>query len=84
VDAEILLAAVVVDDADRREAESPRLQHLADDELAGIARSDDEHLLAPRHEPAGSRPLEDRPRGEARAGNEGQEQEPVDDGYPAG
>ena len=37
---------VVVDEADRAVADLPRLQHLADDELAGVAGAHDQHLLA--------------------------------------
>ncbi len=46
VDAEVLLARVVVDDPDRRVAELARALHLLDHELTRVAGADDDHFLA--------------------------------------
>ena len=77
VDAEVLLARVVVDEADRRVREQPVALHLAQDQLAGVAGADDQHLLAARDEPA-ARPLEQRAREEPRAGHEREQQQVVE------
>ncbi len=52
VQAEVLLARVVVDEPDRRVAERRVAEHLAQDQLRGVARADDEHLLAARDDRA--------------------------------
>ena len=62
VEAQVALARVVVEQADRRVAERRGALHLLHDELAGVAGADDDRLLAARHDPAGQRPLDDRPR----------------------
>ena len=53
VQAQVLLARVVVDEADRRVAEARVAQHLADHELRRVAGADDEHLLAARDDRPG-------------------------------
>ena len=58
VQADVLLARVVVDEADRRVAAGGRLEHLAHHELRGIARSDDDHFLAASDERSGAGPLD--------------------------
>ena len=45
-DARVPLARVVVDETDRRVREHARALHLLDDEAAGVARADDDDLLA--------------------------------------
>ena len=57
VEPHVLLAGVVVDEPDRRVAELPALEHLADDELARVAGADDQRLLAARDEAAPPGPL---------------------------
>ena len=83
VDAQVLLARVVVEQADRRVAELRRALELAQDQLSGVARADDHDLAATRHEAAGRRPLDQRAREQARAGDEREQQQHVDDGDPA-
>ena len=51
VEAHVLLAGLVVDEPDRRVAELRALQHLADDQLARVARADDQRRLAAGDEP---------------------------------
>ena len=77
VDAEVALARVVVDEADRRVGEPRVALHLADDELAGVAGADDEHLLAARDDPAFGA-LDQRAREQPRAGDERQQQQVVE------
>ena len=77
VQAEVLLARVVVDQADRRVAERRALQHLLDDQLRRVAGTDDDHLLAARDQPPAGRPLHHRPREHARAGDERKQEQPV-------
>ena len=77
VQAQVLLARVVVDQADRRVAERRALQHLLDDQLRGVAGADDDHLLAARDEAAAGRPLHHRAREHARAGDEREQEQPV-------
>src|SRR5262249_28429030 len=60
VDADVLLARVVVDEPDRRVGEPAVALHLAYDELAGVAGPDDQDLAAPGDDPAG-RALDQRP-----------------------
>ena len=60
VDAEVALARVVVDEADRRVGQPPVALHLADEQLPGVARTDDEHLLAARDDAAGGRSISER------------------------
>jgi hypothetical protein len=83
VDAEVFLAPVIVDEADGRVAERARLQHLADDELPRVSGADDDHLLAACDEAPRGRALEDRARRETRAGDERDQEQPVDDGDSA-
>ena len=77
VDAEVLLARVVVDDPDRRVAELARALHLLDHELARVAGADDDHFLASGDQPRRGRPLEDAPCQETRAGDKPEEQHAV-------
>ncbi len=77
VQTEILLARVVVDQADRGVAERRRLQHLADDQLRGVSGADDEYLLPASDDPAWRRPLHDRANEEAGAGNQHQREQEV-------
>ena len=44
VDADVLLARVVVDEPDRRVGEPPVALHLAHDQLTRVAGADDQHL----------------------------------------
>ena len=83
VHAEVLLARVVVDEADRGVAEGARLQHLADHELARVAGSHDDDLLAAGDKAGRARPLEDRSREQARARYEREQQQPVEDRHAA-
>ncbi len=78
VQAQVLLARVVVDQADRRVAEVGRAQDLLQHQLGGVARTDDDHLLAARHDRAALRALDDRPRQHPRSRHERQRQQPVD------
>jgi len=83
VDTEVLLAVVIVDQADRRVAELSVALQLADHELAGVAGADDQYLLAPRDE-AGPWPLDHRPREKARSRDQAEQQQPVHDRDRAG
>ncbi len=78
VQAQVLLARVVVDQADRGVAERRCAQHLLQHQLRGVARPDEDHLLAARDDRAALRPLDDRAREHARAGDERQGQQAVD------
>jgi len=77
VDADVLLARVVIDEADRRVAELRVAVHLADRVARRFAGSDHEHLLAARDEAARRRPLEHRPREQPRPGDEREQDQPV-------
>ena len=77
--ADVLLPWVVVDEPDRRVAERGRPQHLLDDQLRGVARAHHHRLLAARDDPAGQRPLDQRPREHAHTGDEGETQEQIDE-----
>ncbi len=79
VDAVAALARVVVDEADRRVVQLPVALHLAHHQLAGVARADDQHLLAVGDEPGG-RPLDQRAREQPRAGDEREQQQEVERG----
>ena len=79
VQAHVLLAPVVVDEPDRRVAERRVAEHLLDDQLRGVARADDDRLLAARDDAAGSRSLEDRAREQARTGHERETEQQVDE-----
>ena len=83
VDAEVPLARVVVDEADRGVGEPRVALHLADDELAGIAGADDEHALAAGDDSA-LRPLDQRAREQPRAGDEREQQQEVESDDPLG
>ena len=82
VEAEVLLARVVVDEPDRGVAETRALEHLADGELRGVSRADDDDLLAARDERSLRRALDQRAREEAGAGDEREQEERVDDPDP--
>ena len=75
----ILLARIVVDEADRRVAERRVAQHLPQDQLRRVARADDQHLLAARDDRACGRPLDERTGEEPHAHDEREQQEQVDD-----
>ncbi len=79
VEPEVLLARVVVHEPDGRVAERRVAQHLPEDQLGRVTGADDEHFLATRHERARGRSLDDRPREQAHAHDEGEQQEQVDD-----
>ena len=79
----VALANVVVDEPDRRVAD-PAALHLLDDQLARVARADDDHLFPARDQPGRCRTLEDRPREQARSGDEREQEQPVDERDPAG
>jgi hypothetical protein len=78
VQAHVPLARVVVDEPDRRVAERGRAQHLLQHQLGRVAGTDEDHLLAPRHDRAALRALDDRPRQHPRAGDEGEREQAVD------
>ena len=79
VEAQIPLSGIVVQQADRGVAERRRALHLLDHELAGVARADDDRLLAARDEPPGQRPLDQRAGKQARARDERQAEKQVDE-----
>ena len=72
------LVAVVVDQPDRRVAGEPVREHLAQDQVAGVAGADDQHLLALRHERAAARPLHQRAGEHARAAEQDQREHEVE------
>jgi hypothetical protein len=76
-DPRVPLPRVVVDEPDRRVVEHPRPLHLLHDQSAGVARADDDHLLAARHHHQ-PRPLDHRAREETRARDECEREEQVD------
>ena len=77
VDLDLLLLRVVVDEADRRVRERAVALDLADEQLPGVAGAHDQHLFAVRDE-ARLRPLEQRAREQARAGDEREQEQEVD------
>jgi hypothetical protein len=79
VQADVLLARVVVDQADRRVAARRRLEHLADHELRCVTRSDDDDFLAARHERSRAGPLDQAARKQPGAGDQREEDQPVED-----
>ncbi len=83
VESKVLLARIVVDETDRRIAQIRVLEHFAEDQLAGIARADDEYVAPAGNQPRAAGPLEDRPRGEPGSRDEPDEDQPVDDDDPA-
>ncbi len=83
VQAQVLLPRIVVDEADRRVAERRRTQHLAEDLLGRISGPDDDDFLASRDHGADRGPLDQRAGKEPRAGDEGQQEQEVDDPDPA-
>ena len=78
VDPEVLLARVVVEQADRRVAEVRRTLELAQDQLSRVAGADDDDLAPARHQAARRRALDQRAREEARPCDEREQQEQVD------
>ena len=50
MEAQVALAGIIVNDPDRRVAESRVSQHLLDHELGRIAGPDDDRLLAAGHD----------------------------------
>ena len=81
LDPVVALARVVVDEPDGGIAD-PAALHLLDDQLARVAGADDDHFLPAGDEAGRRRALEDRPREQARAGDEREQEQPVDDGDP--
>ena len=79
--AQILLARIVVDETDRGITEARRTLHLADHQLRRVAGSGDDHLAPARDERRRARPLDQGSRDQAGAGDERHEQEPVEDGH---
>jgi len=77
VDAQVLLARVVVDQPDRRVAELAVALHLADRELARVAGADHQHLLAAGDETAGTGARDHAAGEQARAGDQPEEEQPV-------
>src|SRR5919108_1708618 len=78
VEAKVALARIIVDETDRRVAEGPVLQDLLDDQLSRVSGPDDEDLLAARDKAAPARTLDQRPREQARARDEGEQEQGVD------
>ncbi len=72
------LVAVVVDQPDRRVAGQPVAQHLAQDQVAGVTGTDDQHLLPLRHERAAARSLDQRAGEDARAAEQDQREHEVE------
>ena len=81
MDAQVPLAAVVVDQADRRVAELRIALELADHELARVTRADDEHFLAARDDPLRG-PFHQRSSEQAGAGDERKRQQQVQGSDP--
>ena len=79
----VLLARVVVDESHRLVPEPAALQHLADDELAGVARAHDEDLLTARDEAAPAGSLDQRPHQEPDARHEREDEHQVDGDDPS-
>jgi hypothetical protein len=79
----VLLARVVVHEPDRRVAERRVPEHLAENDLSGVAGSHDDDLLATRHDGAGRGALDQRPRQEPSAHDEREKDQQVDDPDPA-
>ncbi len=72
------LVAVVVDQPDRRVAGEAVREHLAQDQVAGVAGADDQHLLALGDERAAARALDQRAREHARAAEQDQREDEVE------
>jgi hypothetical protein len=77
------LARVIVDEPDRRRGDDLRALELLHDQPAGIAGADDQHLPAARDDPALG-PLDHGSREQARARDEGEQQQRIDERHPAG
>ncbi len=84
VEAQVLLAAVVVDDPDRGVSEGGVAQHLLDDALTRIARADDDRFPPAGHDVRGRRALQDRAGSEPRAGDEREAEQKVERPHPDG
>jgi hypothetical protein len=78
VDTDVLLAGVVVDQADRRVAGRGRLEHLTDHELCRVTSPDHDHFLATSHERRCAGPLDEAARDQATAGDEREQDQPVE------
>ena len=83
MDPEVLLARIVVDQADRRVPDGRVLEHFAQDELGRITGADDDDLLAARDDRARGRAFDDRAREQARTGHEREQEQHVNDPDPA-
>ena len=79
VQAQVLLARVVVDQADGRIAERRGTEHLLQDQLRRVAGADDDHFLAPRDDRPALWTLDDRARQHPGAGDEREREQAVDD-----
>ena len=79
VQAQVLLPRIVVDETDRRVPEDRALQHLADDELAGVAGPDDQGFFSAGDDPSSAWTLDQRPRQEADAADQGDQDQEVHD-----
>ncbi len=80
LEAHVLLARIVVDEADRRVPERGGPPHLCEHQLPGAAGSDDDHLFAARDQAPRLGPLEHRAGDHPRRGDEGERQEEIHDG----
>ena len=83
LDSVVLLARVVVDEADRRRSEAAVALELAHDQLPGVAGADHEHFVTACDE-TGSRPFDQRPGEQACARDERQQQQVVERSDAAG
>ena len=83
VEAQVLLARVVVDEPDRGVADRRVAVHLAQDQLRRVAGADDDDLLAARDDRARARSLDQRAGQEPCSHDEREEEEQVDDPDPA-
>ena len=84
VQADVLLARVVVDEADRRVAERRRAKHLLDHQLRGVPGADHERFLASSHDPPWQRALDQGSREHAHTSDEGETEQEVDEPDTAG
>ncbi len=75
---QVLLAGIVVDETDRRVAETGRSLHLADDELRGVPGSGDDDLAAARDERGSTGTFDQRTGNQPCTGDERQQEEPVE------
>ncbi len=84
VQAQVLLARVVVDEPDGRVAERGAAEHLAQDLLGRVAGADDDDLLPARDDGSDRRPLDERAREQPRAHHESEQQQTSTTQIPRG